>query len=407
MTGIIFFRLHQDNSTDWYLPEDESGRLAQYGSSLSDATELCRGKKVVVFIPGSCVHLSTHLIPVRSRQKILQAIPFTMEDELIGDVDEFHFAIPARTPQNNIPVCAVSHEKMEMVLSLFHDADIQPQVMTPDLLALPLQTNHWTILVENNETSTLTGQFSGFTVDTNGLDTCLELAMQETEDNMPAKIDIIDFRTLDTDIKFEIPGFDPDNITITHPAGNPITLLAENYTDAAAINLLQGTYATRKVRNPSLRKWYPALTVLAIMLFIKAASGLIEYRRISNEINLLDRQIKTTFNRALPDVRRMVNPRVQMEQRLKQLRHSDGQGKTGFLAMLDKSAKALKLYNKITLKGINFRNDQLDMEFTIGDLQKLEKLKQAISLKGMKVEIRSAAVQGNVVSARLRIREAE
>lgn len=407
MAKTVYIRIQSDYSVSWAVSGDDGNLTAQSGTTLDQAGDICHGKKVVVFIPGDMIHLGTYLIPARSRQKILQAVPFAVEDDLIGDVDDFHFAIPARTPANNIPVCAITHEQIEAIQGLLGEHNIQAQVIITETLSLPLSKETWTVLLEDDKSTVRTSIFGGFTVDSCNLEDYMEIALQDAGDELPARLDVMDFRSMDKDepLSALIPDVLSDSLELQEVSTTDpiINILINSYREGDAINLLQGNYGIRHMRSQNWSKWYPTAAALMLILLIKATGGIIEYVQLSNESGLLDQQIKQVFRQSLPDVKRIVNPKAQMQQRLSSLKSSSQHGKNGFFTYLSNTVKALGSDSSIILKGISFRNNHMDIELGISDLQALEKLKTSISQTGSKVDIKSAAVQGKTVSARLRI----
>jgi len=405
MASTVFIRIHKDDSLDMYLSDGQSIVLSKTDSSLDEIANACRGKKLVIFIPGSDVHLAMQDMPIRNRQKILQAIPYALEDDLIGDVDNFHFAIPARLTSEAIPVCAISRNRLDDILANLAEYRLHPQVITADSIALPCEIDQWNVVIEDIESSVQRSEFSAFSVDTDSLEGYLEMALEETDGLGPNELNVIDARKEGSEPLLVDMDSGSIEISRSSPPASLLELLVKNYQEGSGINLLQGDYAARKVANQSLKKWYPAAAMLAIIIGIQAITSVFSYFSVSSEAEQLSEQIKQVFKQSLPDVKRMENPRSQMQQRLSALKGSSQTGGASFLLIMEKFSKAMQSDRSIKLNGVNYRNGRVDIELAIKDLQALEKLKQSVNQSGLTVDIRSAAVQGKVVSARLRIQE--
>ena len=271
---------------------------------------------------------------------------------------------------------------------------------------MPCAAGEWNIIIEEHESAIQTAPYSGLSIDTDNLEAYLDLALQEAGEQAPTQINVIDMRSSELGALLEQAEYDAITVTHTPVDAGLLPLLAAHYHNDAGINLLQGEYAPRKIASQSYKKWYPALTLLSIILVIQAVSAIIHYVDISAESDMLEKQIKQVFQKSLPDVKRMVDPKSQMQQKLSALKSSKQGAGAGFLPILEKFSRAMQADNSIILKGLNFRNGRLDLELTINDLQALEKLKQSMAQTGMQVDIRSATVQGKAVFARLRIQEA-
>ncbi|MES9978186.1 MAG: type II secretion system protein GspL, partial [Candidatus Thiodiazotropha sp. 6PLUC5] len=60
--------------------------------SLAQASQLAKGRRTLVLIPAVDILITSVNIPTRNRQRLLQAIPFSLENELTEDIDQLHFA---------------------------------------------------------------------------------------------------------------------------------------------------------------------------------------------------------------------------------------------------------------------------------------------------------------------------
>jgi type II secretory pathway component PulL len=75
--------------------------------------------------------------------------------------------------------------------------------------------------------------------------------------------------------------------------------------------------------------------------------------------------------------------------------------------MLADTVAPLKAQPEVTLKGLEFRNQVLELSLEARDVQQLDALRQALEADGSaRAEIQSVNVEGGRVAARIRIREA-
>ena len=109
---------------------------------LDEVIALAAGRRVVVFVPGVDVRLTTVTVPVRQPAKVLQAAPFVLEDQFAEDVDTLHFAIGARQAGRQLsrspwwPAAQVDEW-----LAPFTAARVRVAALVPDTLALPWQND--------------------------------------------------------------------------------------------------------------------------------------------------------------------------------------------------------------------------------------------------------------------------
>jgi type II secretory pathway component PulL len=117
--------------------------------------------------------------------------------------------------------------------------------------------------------------------------------------------------------------------------------------------------------------------------------------------------MQAVFLESFPGTRRVVDPRVQMQQQLEKLQRRAGKS-TRFLALLARSADVLRTAKDIEIAGASYRAGRLDVDLTALNLQVVDKLKQSLTAHGLKVEIQSAAADaGQRVKSRLRIQGSE
>ena len=130
----------------------------------------------------------------------------------------------------------------------------------------------------------------------------------------------------------------------------------------------------------------------------------IDYYRLSRESDQLTLQIEDTFRAALPETRRLVNPRVQMQQKLDELQHGR-RTDSRFLNLLSQAGVVIKDVEGVEISGANYRGGRLDLDLSVGSLQLLDQLKQALTKNGaLSVEIQSATTGTDQrVKSRLRI----
>lgn len=405
MPSTVFLRLYNDDKLDMYLAEGDSMVQSETATSLDEVASHCRGKKLVVLIPGQDVHLSVVDLPIRNRQKVIQAIPYALEEDLIGDVRQFHFALPARLPADGIPVCAIAKPRLDGLLDLFHHYHLNPQVITPSSTLLPCPVQQWNIIIEDQQTIIQQSDYVAYSVDTEELELYLGMAIDQAEDHAPTQLNIIDARSDSEEPLLENLESSQLEIVRTSPPASLLELMVKNYSESRSINVLQGPYAIRKMAHESLKKWYPALALLIIVITLQLFSSIARYLTVNEEVATLQNQIAQVFQQAMPDAKRMTDPKNQMQQRLRELKNSRTGGEALFLSIMTKVAQASQQQPTIEINGINYRNGRVDIDLNIQDLQSLEKFKDSMRNAGLAVDIRSAAVQGKTVTARMRIQE--
>ena len=97
-------------AADWVVVDaDGTLRVAAAEGPLQTAAELAEGRRVIALAPAQSVLRTAAVIPLKNPAKIRQALPFALEEQLAGDVDDQHFACGKRDATGKVEVAVVTH----------------------------------------------------------------------------------------------------------------------------------------------------------------------------------------------------------------------------------------------------------------------------------------------------------
>ncbi len=374
-------------------------------SNLHVAARQAEGRRVVIFVPGQDALLTEARVPTRNRKQLLKAIPYALEEQLADDADELHFALGKSFRAGEIPVAVVARHRMESWLNLLTDAGLLTAALVPETLAVPLrEAGKWGVLVLPDTTLVRTSAQTGFTSDNRNAALLLRSTVEERKDDPPSGIMVMECNAKDRSL--DPPDLDILGLDTESPGErkHPLAWLATGYNEQSAINLLQGTFSTQESLTRQWRPWLPVAALLVVWLSLHAGARYLDYRQLQAESLELKARITGIYRETFPDTRKIVNPRVQMQQRLTTLRGDSGADGSDFLYLLATSGQLLHQTTGLAMQGINYRNETLNLDLEVGDLQVLDKLKRnLVSRTGLKVEIQSATAKDNRVRSRLQI----
>ena len=149
----------------WLLREGPHEEPRLFQGALSEAAAAAQGARVTVLVAGEHVLLAEAVLPGRNRQHLVRAAPYALEEQVVDDVENLHFAIGPRGADNRYVVAVVSRARMDRWVGVLRDAGIRADVMLPDMLALPVESDAWTVAEESPRLLVRTGAASGFVVD--------------------------------------------------------------------------------------------------------------------------------------------------------------------------------------------------------------------------------------------------
>ena len=404
MRARLFIRLGQADATvvQWLRVDAAGTFTGPANGDLSEVAAQAVGCEVIVLVPGPRVLLSGAQVPSRNRQRIAEAVPFALEEQLIEDVDELHFAQGTRGDDGVVHVAVIDRAWMNGCLTRLSDAGLRPDAVIPDILTVPYTAGEWTLLIESDVSLLRTGLQSGYAFDTEILAAMLPAALAGGDNGQPPQR----LRVISTsgDQPLEALGLTVPVEADPAPA-SVLGLLARTYDPRSAINLLQGPYSRQEQMGRVWRPWRPAAALLLAWLLIQTGVTVGEYLHLNKQTRALDRDIEQTFHNALPDTKRIVNAKVQMQRAIDALRGGGGSAEDGFISLLADIGPQLLADSGTELQRLNYNDGQLDLAIMIGDLQKLDALKQRLAKNPRyAVNIQSATTRADGVEARLQIK---
>jgi len=140
-----------------------SGGTPQSGevTDLKELPAAVRNAPAYVWTPAADTILTTATLPTRARSKILQALPYALEDRLLGDPETLHFAYRPET-DGSLSVAVTAHERVRAWLDAFAQAGLHPVSLCPVTLLIPWALDCWSLLFIGNEILVRTGAVAGF-----------------------------------------------------------------------------------------------------------------------------------------------------------------------------------------------------------------------------------------------------
>lgn len=370
--------------------------------SLEDAATVAQQHKVIVLLDSSNVHLNHVQLPTSNRQKMMRAIPYALEEQLAEDIEDFHFVIGKTDPHYGTPVAGIRKDTIQSLMATFHQAGISIDAVIPDAICSPAAPGQWSVLFHAGKALVQFEALIGTVIDTANLPLLLQASLDKAE-NKPEKI-----------VYFYLDGEEPDptleqietDVEIIRVAYNthPLVVFCGEYARAKSLNLLQGQYKPRRKSSGQWYRWRLAASLAAVWLALYLGINLVELNSLKTRNIELGFQIENIYKQSFPGSKRIVNPRVQMEQKLNELKGGGGPQGNQFLALLTESVSIISSQNDIEVQSIDFRNNRMDIGLTGTNLQSVETLnKQLNKNTRLMTEITSATSEKNIVKGSIRL----
>lgn len=393
---ILFLHISDPGKTCWVvLGEQAQVEHCIISGDTAGLSQLAINKEVIVVVPAEQVLLTMAKLPKLNRSRLLQALPYALEEQLVADVDTLHFAPGPYQADDNLPVAVVAKEKMQYWLSLLQDWRVQADAFIPSSLALPYTENTWQVLI-SAVAMVRTGLFQGFVCDIANLPTMLDLALAAGV-SAPPLIYLHNYTQQAISSTYQLP------VTVKEDMINPEQLLsdlARNVVTYPSLDLLQGEYAVKRARLPQMDKMkrvasYLAIGWLALLVLVPTLS----YCMLSYRANRIDAQIAQIYQRNFPQATSIVAPELRMQEKWQKLSAELGQNR--FLLLTAYVGKSMLNAANVALKRFDFQNNQLTLELSAPSSDDVNAFNDALSQQGVTVKQQNANLAGGRANATL------
>lgn len=321
---------------------------------------------IVVVMPAKDILFTQVTLPNLSRHRLREAIPFALEDQLIEDVSELHFALGETDANGTTPVAVVSRKKMDIWLEKFKSLHLSPAVVTSEIFLLPFEENTIHVNSLDNHSVVRTGKYSGFSCETKYLDTLLEAERAEKK------------------------------IVQTHYSPEE---LAQRFS-ADYINLLQKPYLLKRKGTRHKKTWQYAAYLALVWILIIFLSNLISFLMLHHRMNQIDVAIQHITARHFP-TGYSGTAKTSMQAKLNQLETEAN--KNDFLFVLSLMGKNVLEKPGIHLENLNFQHHQMTITLLSDSFDRLDEMKAALSKQGLSVKQQNATIAGTQVRASILI----
>ncbi|HXH03413.1 MAG TPA: type II secretion system protein GspL [Candidatus Competibacteraceae bacterium] len=371
-----------------------SGELAQLAALLG-------GRRLLLVAPAETVLLCRARVPGRNRATWHKAVPYALEEQLAEEVEELHFALGEHSDGDGwLPVAVLRHALLRDWLGQCAAVGLQATAILAEPLLLPWDGEHWSLLRDGERLVLRCGPWDGCSADAETLPLLLQQALAEAGDHPPAGLRLWGDSAGLPELPLPL---------LPQPGGMTAALLAGAAPGRPMLNLLQGPYSAQARLGQWLRPWRAVAALAALWLLLQGGQQVAEYWQLSREQSTLRAELERLFRAAVPSAQRVVNPRAQMEARLRELGRRNGAGSDdgGFLELLylgGQPLAGLTGADAPRLKALRFNNRQLELSLEGGSLESLDRLRQRLSGRpGLVAELRSSK-QGDRVESQLTLK---
>lgn len=391
MPDRLLIRLAPEGGLTWLRLGGAARALASTPGA-PPAGVLAAVDEIVVLVPAADVVLTEASLSARNRMQLMQALPYAVEEQLLGPLDDLHFAA-SRGTSGTLGVAVVAKATLRGWLARLAEAGIQPDVVLPESLALRAAAQQASLLVDGDRAVARLAPWAAFACTVAELPGWLALAGPRHP------LDVHDFRAA------------PALALPLHPASyherqrDPLAFLAGGL-GAVPLNLLDGEFAPRH-RHARGRHWWRVAAMLAVAVVVLAFAGLgADVWRLSRESARIDALSQDALRKAFPDVDAAQVARLGAERLMRDRleRQHGAESGAGALRMLAQVAPILGESTRTQVRGIEYRNGVLEVALRAPDMSALDLVRERVTtIQGLKAELTAASPGADGVDGRVRI----
>ena len=393
----------------------------QHGS-LIQAAPLAVGRRVAVLVPAADVVSLDADLPVGTGPKLLQAIPYALEEQLADSVDDLHFAVGTRRDDGKTPVAVVTRELMTRWLDALKSAGVTPTALYAESDFVPAPPGQLVLVLEADA---LLARRPGASPQSLPLDsdgTSIEAALGDPAS--AASLGMLcyavaeEWPTHSAVIEAWRDRFASFQVQLL--AQSALPLLAKQLPDATAIgrgdaahppaiNLLQGSFVAQRSGSRDRVAWRLAAVLAGALVGLWAFGHWLETRRLHAQERDIDAATQALAQTTLPSNgsdnanRNSKALRLAFEQRLQQARQGGGDNMLSALAAV---ARATTQVPSVRVESFSFSGGDLDLKLVAADAAGLEHVGEALRSAGWQATLTSTSGTADKYSGKLRVQAA-
>jgi general secretion pathway protein L len=393
MADFCVVRLTAPGRVEW-LAVDAGGRPVDNPGSgtLAEAVPASRGRRLVVIVPGGDVALAEPEIPLRSG-RLLQAVPYALEDSLAGDVESLHFAV-GRPLDGRVPTAAVERDRLAGWLAEFAAAGLAPDYLYSEAMLLPANPSHTVLVCEGPRLMARPPGQPGIVIEAEPLAASLRLVGLPPAAGARDQTHVLVYASA-ADYGAEQATFDAlresvATLNVQILTDGPLGLLAAGAVTQPPFSLLQGPYAPRADWGGQWSRWRLAAGLFGLFVMLHVASEVYSWVHLRAEEKRLDTEILAVARDAMPDLTnpaRLPNLRAVAEGRV---RAAAGAGRGGLLGTLGVVAQAIGEAPDTSVSTLNYHDGTTDLTLEAPDVGAFDHFRQSVTTRGLAAAMQSA-----------------
>ncbi len=331
------------------------------------AAVLAKAARIVVLVPAESVLMVGLALPARKRDAALKAAAFAIEEQVAAPIESVQVVIGEQAVDGIWASAVIARAQLAAIVADLHSRGVRADALHVDAACLAIGT---VIGIDNERVLARLDRDRAF-----ACDAALwpELARRA---EVLATISAVD---------------------------EPLATFAEHLRELQPLNLLAGEFASVHRGADALRWWRFAAVLAGVCVFAFTLWMQLDAWRLQARLSALNQAMTEVYRARFPDAVRVPQPRVMIEQALKQAGAS-GSVNDSALNVLARAAAVIANQTQVQLDGIEYRGGKLELRLLAPDIAALDALREGLASSLAKpVTLDSANAREGRVDGRLSI----
>jgi len=358
-----------------------------------------RNAMTCVWTPAADTMLTEATIPTRSPRKIAQALPYALEDRVLGEPEALHFAWRPEG-DGRLAVAVTNKARFQDWTDRLSRAGLKATSICPTTLLIPWAMDCWSMAFVGPEILVRTGPVSGFVCpnDSDAPPALLIAAMREAQKNPNPP---------ETLITFQAPrGFRGD--AWSKAVGAPLRVESGTLWDhlenpTAPIDLQQGQFEQSVAIGESLKPFVPAGIMLGVWLISSLLFDVTDWWRLKREHDSVRKEMIAIVKTNFPEIKTILDPAAQMQRAVDKLVAQSGRDDRDIVLMLNKVAAAMRGTTNARLRSVRYTDSALTVEIAWPAPGGADAFRSAVESAGLKADMLSVTPRANEIDGRFRL----
>lgn len=385
---IILLKSTDLETLSWVILRQDGSMTAETHGSASVLADLQKDKTIIVLVPAEDVLLTSVELPAMSRSRLLQALPFALEDQLVADIEGQHIVPLGSQQDGRQAVAVVTHDKMQQWLGKLQESGVTPDYMLPVTLALPYHEGDWCLCLHDLAV-VRTGKFAGYAGDIAAMPVMLKAVP-----NQPSSILITSYSGHQVDQSVAMLGAQ----VVSRESSQYLTDLANNLVTMPDANLLQGRYVVRKSKH-RLPKHMEKIMLGAAIAWVAllVAFPMVSYMLLNSQLSASNMEIAAIYHQVFPQASSVVAPKMRMEAKLRE--QGGSQLQSPVLRLASDIGKAMAQAPGIHLRHLEYSNHRVMLKVDADSSASFNAFTGYLKQEGLVVKQQHATLAGVRVDA--------